>query len=157
MKNTIMLAMLVSVLVIASIGSVIAPPNGNGVGSPDTECQNHGFDFGIAKYQCNSIVPEEGSAFDSYNITVEWFGELEDCSSVDWTADPAVDGILSKEGQDYVVYYDGTSGTIEKGDHGISHVTFCGDLPPVVPEFGATVGILTALGAVGTFFLVRRK
>lgn len=27
----------------------------------------------------------------------------------------------------------------------------------MIPEFGTTVGILTALGAVGTFFLVRRK
>ncbi|MCX6751131.1 MAG: hypothetical protein NTZ83_06760 [Candidatus Pacearchaeota archaeon] len=28
---------------------------------------------------------------------------------------------------------------------------------PLVPEFGTTVGILTALGALGVFFLVRRK
>ncbi len=28
---------------------------------------------------------------------------------------------------------------------------------PVVPEFGTTVGILTALGALGAFFFVRRK
>jgi hypothetical protein len=28
---------------------------------------------------------------------------------------------------------------------------------PTVPEFGATVGVLTVLGALGAFFLVRRK
>jgi hypothetical protein len=28
---------------------------------------------------------------------------------------------------------------------------------PVVPEFGTVVGMLTALGALGVFFLVRRK
>jgi hypothetical protein len=28
---------------------------------------------------------------------------------------------------------------------------------PLVPEFGAIVGVLTALGALGVFFVVRRK
>lgn len=28
---------------------------------------------------------------------------------------------------------------------------------PLVPEFGATAGVLTILGALGTFFFVRRK
>jgi hypothetical protein len=28
---------------------------------------------------------------------------------------------------------------------------------PLVPEFGAVVGVLTILGALGTFFVVRRK
>jgi hypothetical protein len=28
---------------------------------------------------------------------------------------------------------------------------------PLVPEFGATVGVLTILGALGVFFVVRRK
>jgi hypothetical protein len=32
----------------------------------------------------------------------------------------------------------------------------CADVP-LVPEFGTLVGVLTALGAVGVFFVVRRK
>ena len=31
------------------------------------------------------------------------------------------------------------------------------NLPPVIPEFGFYVGALTLMGAVGVFFLVRRK
>ena len=27
--------------------------NGNGIGSIDTECRDLGFDFGVAKWQCN--------------------------------------------------------------------------------------------------------
>ena len=98
-----------------------------GVGSPDTECQNNGFDFGIAKYQCSSETAEPGSAYDNYTITVNWTGSGDDCSSVDWTSDPAVDGVLSKEGGDTFVKPGGTSGTINQGTHGISHITFCGN------------------------------
>ena len=32
----------------------------------------------------------------------------------------------------------------------------CADVP-LVPEFGTIIGVLTALGALGTFFVVRRK
>lgn len=31
------------------------------------------------------------------------------------------------------------------------------DEPPVVPEFGTVVGIVTLLGALGVFFVIRRK
>jgi len=49
--------------------------------------------------------------------------------------------------------------TVKEGDCKEYKVSFDGkqDNYNVVPEFGTTVGILTALGAVGTFFLVRRK
>lgn len=153
MKKLFILPVLVvlTMLLITVVNAQVA-----GVGSPDTECQNNGFDYGIAKYQCNSYEPEEGSAFDSYDLTVEWFGG-EDCSSADWTADPAVDGVLSKEGTSTYVHLGGTSGTItQTGQNSISHVTFCGKVPQV-PEFGTMVGILTVLSAVGVFFIIRRK
>lgn len=37
-----------------------------------------------------------------------------------------------------------------------SYSVICNE-PPVVPEFGTVIGILTALGALGVFFVVRRK
>jgi len=58
-----------------------------------------------------------------------------------------------------------TGYVVQADDCGIYKVAYNGksdnyrvdpNLPPV-PEFSTTVGILTALGAVGTFFLVRRK
>lgn len=54
--------------------------------------------------------------------------------------------------------------TIAEGDSGVYQATVDGNKKdnyhigtPIVPEFGTTVGIATALGALGVFFLVRRK
>ncbi len=96
--------------------------------SIDEECQDAGFDFGIAKYQCGQTTAEEGSHYDDYTITVTWSA----CTSVDWTADPAVDGILEKAGFNPIeVHPGGTSGTIDKTyQQDISHITFCGNEAP---------------------------
>jgi hypothetical protein len=48
----------------------------------------------------------------------------------------------------------------EVRDRGVmSHFDACvvPTTTPVVPEFGAVVGVLTVLGAVGVFFVIRRK
>lgn len=54
--------------------------------------------------------------------------------------------------------------TIQAGDSGEykvsvdgKHKTYHVIEPPMVPEFGPIVGGLTVLGAIGVFFLVRRK
>lgn len=54
--------------------------------------------------------------------------------------------------------------TVAEGDSGVYKATVAGNKQdnyhvgtPIVPEFGTTLGILTALGALGAFFLVRRK
>ncbi len=54
--------------------------------------------------------------------------------------------------------------TIQEQDSGVYQATVDGNKKdnyhvgtPMVPEFGTTVGIVTALGALGVFFLVRRK
>jgi len=94
----------------------------------DGECKELGFDFGVAKWECDSEEVEEGSAFDDYTITLDWNKVEEECNSADWTSSPAVDGILSKEATETYVHDGGTSGTIEKNDqHSISHITFCGN------------------------------
>lgn len=114
------------------------------------ECQDSGFDYGIAKYQCGSTTPSEG---DGSTTTLSW----NNCVSVDWTADPAVDGIISKEGTIRFVYPGGTSGTITKVDqHDISHITFCGNTNGEIPEFTAVTAGIALLGALGVFLLKKR-
>src|SRR3989344_5209111 len=100
------------------------------VGSPDNECQNADFDFGIVKYSAGSTIPENGSVAGDYTITVTWSGT----NSVSWTSNPVVAGVVSKEGNSSYVNNGGTSGTIVKhGQNGFSHITFCGNDPVSTP------------------------
>jgi hypothetical protein len=93
-----------------------------GVGSPDKECQDHGFDFGIKKYECGNTTPENGSHAGDYDISVIW----NNCVSVNWTSNPGVGGVLSKEGCTTYNYSGGSSGIVTKICQDISHITFCG-------------------------------
>jgi cysteine-rich repeat protein len=93
-----------------------------GIGSPDKECKCSGFDFGIVKYECEGGI-EKGPEASNYDISLSW----NKCNSADWTADPGVDGILSKEATIIYTHDGGASGTIDKTTkHDISHITFCG-------------------------------
>ncbi len=155
MKKTSVLLVL-SMIFLVSLGFVVA----NGVGNPDNECQTNGFDYGIAKYQCGfSDVDELGSEGENYDISVEWGYDYEqECASAEWTSMPEVGGVLLKAGNDpTVVLSGGLSGTVEKEVHAISHITFCGNYPPIVPEFGTIIAMFTALSALGIFFIVRRS
>jgi hypothetical protein len=97
------------------------------VGSIDTECQAAGFDFGIAKYQ-SAWTLDEG---DGTGINVSGTAQ-----SVNWTANPAVAGVVAKTGTDSDSFAGGSSGQINAwvtvpGPSGnkkdISHITFCGN------------------------------
>ena len=93
--------------------------------SPTLECTRKGFDFAIEKFECNDTTPDPSS--DEYDINVTW-DEVNDCDSVDWESDPAVDGVISKEGTLRFVHDGGTSGSIDKdAQNDISHITFCRD------------------------------
>jgi hypothetical protein len=48
------------------------------------------------------------------------------------------------------------TGIVENGEVSIN-VELNSGTPPVVPEFGTAVGVLTVLGALGVFFVVRKK
>jgi|GEM_PF-1826235 len=159
MKKTLSLVVM-GVMLILTLGLVAAVAS-SGVGNPDNECQNNGFDYGIAKYECgDSNVEELGSKGEDYTLSVAWrYNDEKECAWADWTANPAVDGVLLKAGKaDTVALNGGLSGTVEKQRYAISHITFCGNYnDPTVPEFGTVIGMVTALGALGVFFLVRRK
>jgi hypothetical protein len=159
MKNTIMLAMLVSVLVIASIAMVsaaqpISITNGNGnpgdidtARAPDcTSPQNEN------QYYPGEQVWIKGSGFDVG--TYEW--DISGTSKCD-------KGIIIKDG---LVTTDSNGNfcfeayTVANDDCGVYKVNVGknkNDNYHVIPEFGTMVGILTALSAVGVFFFVRRK
>jgi hypothetical protein len=121
------------------------------VGSIDTECQAHGFDFGIAKWEWDEeefILESENSNYD----TSVWGTN----SLAQWTSNPDADGVLSKEGQCYQYLPGGSSGNVTYINYGISHVTLCGyDHENDVPEFGLIGAGLVVLGAAG--FLIFRK
>ncbi|UCD04148.1 MAG: hypothetical protein JSW73_00675 [Candidatus Woesearchaeota archaeon] len=100
--------------------------DGDGIGNmcdwdfpPNQICKDQGFGFFIAKYNCGFTTPEEG--YGDF-ITVSW----NNCTSVNWTADPAVGFVVSKEAPNFYPHPGGTSGTIVKsGQQEISHITFC--------------------------------
>ncbi|MEA1924549.1 MAG: hypothetical protein U9M95_01640 [Candidatus Altiarchaeota archaeon] len=142
MKNMVSLMLIITLSTLASA---------NGIGSIDEECRNAGFSYGIAKYQCANTAPDEG---DGSTLTVTW----NQCISVDWTANPAVAGVLSKEGNPTYVWGGGTSGTITKnGEQDISHITFCGEYSEA-PEYSSLAILLAALlTAPAIAYLIAKK
>lgn len=120
-------------------------------GNANTECTQAGFDFGIAKweYQNNAYVLVD-TEHAGYTTSVTGTA-----TQANWTSTPGADGVLSKEGNEHFLLAGGTSGTIYKGDHGISHVTLCGNNATDVPEFGVFAA-LGVLGLAGLFIFKRR-
>jgi len=101
----------------------VATPALARVGGIDTECQANGFDFGIAKWEWDDDEYEHAEG-DVSPYTTSVTGDDEEA---DWTASPAVDGVLVKRGGDTSVESGGTAGTVYENDHAISHITFCGN------------------------------
>lgn len=157
MKNTIMLAMLVSVLVIASItmvsatsGSIWTTRNDCGDTTQDANQYARG-----EKLYINAANLEPDTNY-SYNITGKPGGASCDPDAVVESGFYVTNSsgaicfeaytIALDDCGEYSVEYDG-----KKDNYRVD------ERLPVVPEFTTMVGILTALGAVGTFFIVRRK
>jgi len=97
--------------------------NNNGIGSPDDECQDFGFDFGVSKWQCNGAWSLDQELYPGTSVTGN-------CNEAFWDVGTSgADGIIVKAGDiDHGGYYDseqGITGTINL-DKDISHITFCG-------------------------------
>lgn len=124
----------------------------------DNECKIITGDksmFGIAKYEYehNSFEKSDG---DINGFVTSVTG---DDKEAHWVASPHVVAIVEKESTDYNIHDGGTHGIIRKGDHDISHITFCGSTitqEPDVPEFGIIGGALALIGA-GALALRKRK
>ncbi len=104
-----------------------------GVGSIDDECQEYGYDFGIAKWEWEGgKYLAEGDA----NNTFVWG----DAELANWVSSTTISGILRKAGQNTSILDGGISGIVEEycfqdNKHkkcaekckDISHITFCGN------------------------------
>ena len=158
MINKLITFLIISLLI--TVGTVYAKKdNGkkfgleltSGVGSIDIECQDNGFDFGIAKWEYDDGVFVLSDYHPGYITNVT--GDDEEAY---WTSDPRAAGVLTKEGSDYFIHPGGTSGTVNfAGVHGISHITLCGSYNDI-PEF-TTLGAALALAGVGLFIYKKRR
>ncbi|MDP3027265.1 MAG: hypothetical protein Q8N63_06150 [Nanoarchaeota archaeon] len=102
-----------------------------GIGSPDEECKDFGFDFGVAKWEC------EGGSCCGENSTWKIDEEIYPgtsvtgcCKNATWNVGSSVaEGIIVKAGNiehgGYFYAVNGTSGNVILSKD-ISHITFCG-------------------------------
>jgi hypothetical protein len=56
--KTKFLTMLAALSVFVLTLALVSATDPQGVGNPDFECQQHGFDLAVEKYQCPSTVPD---------------------------------------------------------------------------------------------------
>ena len=117
--------------------------------SVDEECKESGFGFGIVKVECESQIFEKGSAYDNYNVTVDW----NNCESAVWNSNLTGVGVISKEGTATYIHY--TSPITKTGQNDISHLTFCGKRVVEIPEM-TTIGAVLALMGAGVFIYKKK-
>ena len=157
-----MLTMLVSVLVIASIVAVSADQpielvkesNGN-PGSIWTTTNLCGTEQqNVNKYNIGETVYINGAGFDEGSYDWAITGQAGQAS-----CDPKVVVASDSQTVDSSGAFCIEAYTVQSDDCGVYTVDFGkkNDNYHVIPEFGTMVGILTALGAVGVFFFVRKK
>lgn len=105
--------------------------NSKKVGSIDNECQNYGFDFGIAKWEWNTEDNIYVAEDDTSGTLLTGDDEL-----AEWISSTTVAGVLRKAARDYDVLSGGLSGEVledcvednmPKPCRAISHITFCGN------------------------------
>ena len=101
------------------VGMFFVTPDANACSGAEKECQDLGFDTGIAKWNWDGCkyVPEGGA--NGTSVTGDEY-------AANWTADPAVSAVLRKSATDYDIFHGGFDGTINADQHAISHLTFCG-------------------------------
>jgi len=95
----------------------------NGIGSPDDECQDFGFDFGVSKWDCDGAWSSDEEIYPGTSVTGS-------CDQAFWDIGTSgADGIIVKAGNiEHGGYYyseQGITGTINLPKD-ISHITFCG-------------------------------
>lgn len=127
------------------------------VGSIDTECQGLGFDYGVAKWECDDLA-----CTGAWTLNEEVYTGTSvtgDCDSADWDVGTSgADGIVVKADGDAGTHEAiiGTSGTITKDKYAFSHVTFCG-YDEEVPEFSTIAAAVALVGAIAGFVFLRKK
>ena len=107
---------------------------------------------GKFEWEGSQYVEEEAWNDPTYEITVTG-----DDNIAYWTSVPEVCYVVEKESGDYYTYEGGNGGTIYSQDHGISHITFCGDDFEDVPEFSTIGAGIVLIGACGYILKKRKK
>lgn len=111
-------------------------------------CTDYGYDFEVVKYDWNGSTYVKGSEKTGYVTTASG-----DTVTANWTANPAVAGVLAKAGTTVTEFAGGTAGTVNKsqigdGTYAISNFALCGnDVPEpkeCILELGKTVDKTTA-------------
>lgn len=146
MKKILMLSVLVSLLVIASIVMVSADTiiAGKIYDSPNFETANGVGDANINVTCGINLLTTQSLSDGTYSVT---FVETADCPNNSTVNVIAEKGGITNSGNGVVHDY-----TAAMPDLYIGVVNIA-----LIPEFGVFVGALTLLSAVGVFFLVRRK
>ena len=102
----------------------------------------HGSGFTASTSYAWDITGQPGGSSGDPGITVASGNQA---TGTDWKVCFAAYVIAADDWGEYKYTYDG------------KHDNYRVDETPIVPEFGPMLGILTALGALGVFFIVRRK
>jgi hypothetical protein len=98
-------------------GYILTSVLANGVDGIDSECQDFGFDFGVAKWQCNGGWSIDEEIVSGTSVTGS-------CDDADWSVGSSgADGIVVKAGSTVHYAVVGTSGTVEQSSPDISHIT----------------------------------
>lgn len=125
------------------------------VGGIDAECQDFGFESGVAKWEWNFGWYPEGSDLG----TRVWGNDT--VAHWDVGTSNAI-GILVKGGspnspQNYMHYAIwGMNGTVEEESPAVSHITFCYN-ENEIPEFSSVAAIIALIGAASGYLYIKRK
>lgn len=144
-----------SVLVLLVVSTLAVSIVGATSGGIDAECQDFGFDSGIAKWEWENGWYPEGDDMGTWVSGTDTYAE--------WNVGTSnATGIVVKGGspnspQNYIHYAVwGTSGIVEEDSPATSHITFCYD-ENEIPEFGTIGAAVALLGGILVFYLARKK
>ncbi len=163
-------------LVIAMLAGIVYTPSIEGKGIPqlstaseqptistytealnqcNVSCAEHGFDFGIARWNWNNGQEQYVLAVQRPTYSTSVSGSQ---SSADWTSVADAAGVITHEGDHSEFdFAGGPSGTVtQTGETGIRSVVLCGNYNQV-PEFTPIAGLIAVSGSVLAFFVIRRK
>ena len=145
MKN-LFIAMILALCIISVVGTISAATviSGKIYDSPNFETAS-GVDGANINVTCDSNVLYTTSLRDgTYSVTYNVTDDCPDGSTVTvWAEKGGVTNSATGEVHDYTA-------VVEDLYIGVVNIA-------LIPEFGAMVGILTVLSAVGVFFVIRRK
>ena len=156
MKKLLVSSILIFVLMISFMAIVSALPNSGVIWTTRDNCgenpQNENHFFVGEKVYING----ENFAAGTYNWTITGLPSSCDDGIVVASGNYVVDSSGAFCFEAYTVNLDDCKEYQAdfNGKHDNYHVN---PSVPVVPEFGLIVGLLTMLGAVGAFFVIRRK